>query len=227
MFVSTQILYAKTKRYEVESGKVTYTITGNGNIMGMERETHGHKILYFEDYGNVEVQETEETSTMMGRTEKQHRLVKIQDGMVYSVDYKQKMITQQDMSQFMNGKYMNKMGKEWLKEMGGKKVGRGEVLGLSCEIWETMETKIWMHKGVTLKLETNIMGMTRKEEAIEAKFGVSIPSEKLKLPDYPTQSMEEMIQHQMKEHGEGGHQPSPEEIKMMQKMMKNMFGNKK
>ena len=228
VFISTQVLYAKTKRYEVESGMVTYTITGSGNIMGMKRETHGHKTLYFEDYGNVEVQETEETTTAMGRTNQLHRLVKIQDGMIYSVDYKQKMITKQDMSQLINGKDMSKMGKEMLKEMGGKKVGEGKVLGFSCEIWEAMGTnKMWIYKGVTLKTEINIMGMIQKEEATEVKFGISIPSDKLKLPDYPTQSMEEMIQHQMSKPGRGGHQPSPEEMKQMQKMMKNMFGNKK
>jgi len=226
VFISTQVLYAKTERYEVKSGMVTYNITGSGNIMGMEHETHGHKTLYFEDYGNVEVQETEETSTMMGRIEKQHRLVKIQDGMVYSVDYKQKMITKGDMSQLMHGKDISKMGKEMLKEMGGKKIGEGEVLGLSCEVWEVMGTKMWMHKGVTLKIKSNIMGMTHKEEATEVKFGISIPSDKLKLPDYPTQSMEEMIQHQMNKPGREGHQPSPEEIKAMQNMMKNMFKSK-
>ncbi len=227
VFISTQVLSAKTKRYEVESGRVLYTISGGGNMMGIKNEVHGHKSLYFEDYGNVEVQETETTSKMMGRPKKQHRLVKIQDGMVYSVDYQEKMITKQDMSQMMNGKDMSKMGKEWLKEMGAKKVGTGEVLGLPCEIWETMGTKIWTHKGVTLKIVSNIMGMVHKEEATEVKFGVSIPSAKLKLPDYPTQSMEEMIQKEMSKPGRDGHQPSPEEIKEMQKMMKNMFGNKK
>ena len=228
MFITTQVLDAKTKRYEVKSGIVNYKITGSGNIMGvMKFEMHGHKTLYFEDYGNVEVQEIDNTSTKMGRTEKQHRLVKIQDGIMYSVDDKKKMITKGDMSQLMNGKDMSKMGKEMLKEMGGKKVGDGEVLGLSCEIWEAEGMKMWIHKGVTLKTENNIMGMIRKEEATEAKFGVSIPSDKLKLPDYPTQSMEEMIQRQMSKPDRRGHQPSPEEIKEMQEMMKNMFENKK
>jgi hypothetical protein len=199
-------------------------VNSGGNIMGMKREIHGHKTLYFEDYGNMEVQETEETSTMMGRTEKEHRLVKIQDGIFYSVNYKPKIITKQDMSK-MN-KEMTKMGKEIMKSMGGKKVGKGEVLGLPCEVWEVTGTKRWFYKGITLKVEINIMGMTRKEEATEVKFGVSIPSEKLKLPDYPTQSMEEMIQHQMNKPGRGGHQPSPEEIKAMQNMMKNMFKSK-
>ena len=113
-----------------------------------------------------------------------------------------------------------------MKSMGGKKVGKGEVLGLPCEVWEVTGTKRWFYKGITLKVEINIMGMTRKEEATEVKFGVSIPSEKLKLPDYPTQSMEEMIQHQMNKPGRGGHQQSPEELKAMKNMMKNMFKSK-
>ena len=224
VFIATQVLSAQTKRYEVESGRVNYTISGGGDIMGIKNETHGHKTLYFDDYGNVEVQETEEISTTMGRTEKRHDLVKIENGMVYSVDFKQKVITKQDMSQMMNDRDMGKIGKEMLKGMGGKKVGTGEVLGLSCEVWEIMGTKMWIYKGVTLKIESNIMGMIHKEEATEAKFGISIPSDKLKLPDYPTQSMEEMIQRQMTQPGRGGQQPSPEEIKEMQEMMKGMFG---
>ncbi len=224
VFISTQILYAATKRYEVKSGMVSYTITGGGNMMGIKNETHGHTTLYFDDYGDLEVQETEETATTMGRTEKRHRLMKIQDGIVYSVDFKQKVITKQDISQFMGEKDMSKMGKEMLKEMGGKKVDNGEVLGLPCEVWEVMGSKIWIHKGITLKIESNIMGMIHKEEATEVKFGVSIPSDKLKLPDYPTESLDEMIQRQM---SRGGHQPSPEEIKQMKEMMKGMFGGKK
>jgi hypothetical protein len=227
VFFSAQGLYAESKRYEVESGIVTYTISGAGNIMGIKNEASGHKTLYFEDYGNVEVQETEETSTTMGQTKKRHELVKIQNGMVYSVDFERKVITEQDISKLMNGKDMSKMGKEMLEEMGGKKVGTGKVLGLPCEIWEIVGTKIWLHKGVTLKIESNIMGMIHKEEATEVKFGVSIPSEKLKLPDYPTQSLEEMIQHQMSQPGSKGHKPSPEEMKQMQEMMNNMFGGKK
>jgi hypothetical protein len=227
VFISTQILYASAKRYEVKSGMVNYTITGGGNMMGIKNETHGHKILYFEDYGNMEVEETEETATTMGHTEKWHRLMKIEDGMVYSVDFKEKVITKQDISKMMDGKDMSKMGKEMLKEMGGKKVGKGEVLGFPCEVWEVMGTKIWIHKGITLKIESNIMGMIHKEEATEVKFGVSIPSDKLKLPDYPTESMDEMIQRKMSQPGRGGHQPSPEEIKQMQEMMKGMFGGKK
>jgi len=226
VFMTTQVLYAKTKRYDVKSGIVTYTITGGGNIMGIKNEAHGHKTLYFKDYGNVEVQEIEESTTTMGNTQKTHRLVKIEESMVYSVDDKRKIITKQDVSQFMQGKDMSKMGKNILKEMGGKKVGSGEVLGYPCEIWELMGSKMWIYKGVTLKVESNIMGMVRKEEATEAKFGVSIPSEKLKLPDYPTQSLDEMLQHEMSEHN-GGHQPSPEEMKQMKEMMKNLLGGKK
>jgi len=227
VFLLTQGLYAVSKRYNVESGIVTYTISGGGNIMGMTNETHGHKTLYFEDYGNVEVQETEQTIAVMSRIDKRHDLIKIQNGMVYSVDFERKLITKQDMSKMMNNKDMSKIGKEMLKNMGGKKVGTGTVLGLPCEVWEIMGSKSWIYKGVMLKIESNVMGMIHKEEATEAKFGVSIPSEKLKLPDFPIQSMEEMMQREMSRPDSEGHQPSPEEMKQMQEMMKGMFGGKK
>jgi hypothetical protein len=227
VFISTQMLDAKTERYEVESGIVHYTISGGGNIMGMRHESHGKKTLYFDEYGNVEVQEVEETSSTMGRTDRAHRLTKIEDKMIYSVDFKRKIITKQDISALMQGKNMSKMGKAMLKEMGGKKTGHDKVLGYDCEVWEVMGSRIWLYKGVPLKTVSNIMGMSHKEEATEAKFGVSIPSDKLKLPDYPTQTAEEMIQREMGQPDESGEGLNPEEIKQMQEMMKGMFGGKK
>ncbi len=226
VYVMTQGLYAKTKRYDVASGMVVYTISGSGNIMGITHTSSGHKTLYFEDYGNIQVEETEETSTTMGRTEKNHELVKIQDGMVYTVDFRRKVIIKQDMSMLMKNKDMQKIGKEMLKSMGGKKVGNDTVLGFPCEVWELMGSKIWMHKGVTLKVESNIMGMTHKEVATEVKFGMPVPADKLKLPDYPIQSLEEMMQHEMGQGDGEAEMPTPEEMKQMQEMMQNMFGGK-
>ena len=43
LFISTQSLYAETKRYEIASGMVSYNITGTGNIMAIKNEIHGHK----------------------------------------------------------------------------------------------------------------------------------------------------------------------------------------
>ncbi len=227
--LSTQVLYAKSKRYQIRSGIVHYTITGSGGIMGVKRESHGSKTLYFKDYGNIDVQESEETSSMMGHTDKHHQLVKIVDGMVYAVDFQRKVITKQDMRKMMKNKDLSKMGKDMLKEMGGKKVGSGKVLGYPCEIWEVMGTKLWIYKGVTLKIESNVMGMTHSEVATDAKFGVSIPDSKLTLPDYPTQSLNEMIEHEMNKPDAEGNRPSPEEMKQMKEMLKGlggMFGGK-
>ena len=226
MVISTQTVFAKTKRYDVESGIVTYTITSSGNIMGFRHESHGKKTLYFKEYGNVEVQESEEVSSTMGHTDREHILFKIEDGIAYSVNFQRKMITKQDISEMMQGRDMGKMGREMLKKMGGKKVGSGKVLGFPCEVWEVTGSKIWMYKGVTLRSESNIMGMMRKEEATKAKFDVSIPADKLKLPDYPTQSMDEMLEYQMGRTDRHGHGLNPEEIKQMKEMMKGMFGGK-
>ncbi|MEE9493258.1 MAG: hypothetical protein V3W04_07780 [Gammaproteobacteria bacterium] len=191
------VLEAKSRRYEVKSGMVSYELSGGGSMLGIKTSRNGHKTLYFEDYGNVEVQETEETTTTMGRTERHHELVKIMNGMVYSVDFEDKVIIKQDMTNMMEDKDVGKMGKDMLEQMGGKKVGSGKVLGHTCEIWEVMGSRIWIHKGVTLKTEANIMGMKHAEIATEAKFGKSIPSDKLKLPDFPVRTLDEVMQQKM------------------------------
>lgn len=230
VIVSVQASSPDTKRYEIKSGIVSYNISGGGNMMGVKNEMSGHKTLYFDDYGNIEIQETQESTKMMGHTSKNHTKTKIQNGTIYAVDFKDKMITKQNMSEMMQGKDMSKVGKEMMEQMGGKKTGKGKVLGFECEIWDYMGSKLWLYKGVLLKIESNIMGIKRTEEATEAKFNVSIPSDKLALPDYPMQSLEEMMQHKMQDShskDEKMQMPSPEEMQKMQEMMQNMFGGKK
>jgi hypothetical protein len=221
------VLEAKSRRYEVKSGMVVYELSGGGGMLGFKTERKGHKTLYFEDYGNVEVQETEESTTTMGQTEKHHELVKIKNGMVYSVDFEEKVIIKQDMTSMMKDKDAGKMGKDMLTQMGGKKTGNGKVLGYACEIWEAMGTRIWIYKGVTLKIETNIMGMKQTEVATEAKFGKKIPSSKLKLPDFPVRNMEEFMQQKMNEGDRQSNQPDPAEMQQMQNMLKGIFGGGK
>ncbi len=71
--------------------------------------------------------------------------------------------------------------------MGGRKIGTDKVLGYTCDVWELMDTKQCIYKGVTLKVESNIMGMTNREIATETKFDIALSADDFKLPNFPVQ----------------------------------------
>jgi len=236
---------AGAKRYEIKSGIVTYKVEGGGSILGFSTKTTGTEKLYFTDWGNKELREVNEKEVAMGKTTVTHHITKIEHGTVYSADDKNKIIIKQDITMLKKmdkqGKNMSVMGKDMMKQMGGKKIGTGKVLGYPCEIWELMGTKTWIYKGVPLKTEANIMGFKHLQIATSAKFNVSVPKSKFAMPDYPVKTVEQMYQeipkeaqkaHQQHQQPQHQQQPqvSPEQMKQMQDMLQNlgkMFGGAK
>ncbi len=227
--------WADARRYEIKSGEITYKIEGGGGFMGFTSKTSGTGHLYFTDWGDRELREETVQTTTMGKTETRHNIVKIEKQFVYSVDERHKKIIKQDITKLLkkdkSGKSMAMRGKEMMKEMGGKKIGSGKVLGYPCEIWEVMGSKTWIYKGIPLKTEADIMGFRHTQIATSAKFGVHIPADRFKLPNYPVQSLDEMISQQMQKAKQESqdespaaapHQPSPEEMKKMQQMLQNL-----
>ena len=241
----TATLSASTKRYDVKSGIVEYKITGGGSMLGITTKTEGISKLYFTDYGNLELHDERETTTTMGQKTTSHNLVKIEGDTVYSVDEEEKYIVKQKLGKLVNqqkeGKSLASMGKEMMKEMGGKKIGTEKFLGYPCEVWEVMGSKVWIYKGVPLKTEANIMGFKHNIVATKAKFNVKIPKERFKLPNYPVKTLDDLFNEGMskslqqekasasthKNNTPPPQMPSPEEMQKMQEMMQNlgkMFG---
>ena len=235
---------ASGKRYEIKSGIVTYKVEGGGSMLGISTKTSGTQEMYFKEWGNIEVRKVDEKSTVMGQTTVTKEITKFDHGTVYNVDEERKEIIKSDIAMFQEmdkqGKNLSQAGKDMLKQMGGKKIGTGKVLGYPCEIWEVMGSKIWMYKGVPLKTEANIMGFKHNEIATSAKFNVSVPEKYFKLPPYPVKTVDDLMRESME--GENNtqkqntnvhqpapkpQQPSPEQMKQMQDMLQNlgkMFG---
>ncbi len=235
LVLTTSALSAEGKRYHIKSGIVEYSISGGGSIMGIKSETKGTEKLIFKDWGNVELHLEKSSSTTMGRTTTVDHITKIENGKVYNVESDEKVIIELSpamLAQSQN-KDMTKTGKDLMISMGGKKVGDGKVLGYNCEIWELMGSRTWIYKGVPLKTEANIMGMIHNNIATKAKFNISIPDSKFKLPNYPIKTMDQMMDEQMSGKmpaSQNNHQqipknaPAPQELEQLQDMMKNLGG---
>lgn len=219
-------IYAETRLYEMKSGIVEYAISGGGNIMGVQSESSGKRRLVFDRWGLLQIQKEQRTSTVMGQTTKTDSIIKIDNGIVYAVDADKKVIIKQPFEMFgqADNQDMLKMGKEMFKKMGGKQIGTGSILGYACEIWELMGTKIWIHKGVALKVEAEMMGIKHTEEAVDVKFDIAIDQNEFAIPDLPVKTFEEIYGKDFKEMV-SDHMPTQEEMEQMQEMMKQ-FGNK-
>ena len=190
------------KRYEVKSGIVKYTTTISGKVLGGKIAGSGTESLYFKNWGALELkeQESEQTTTMkfFGKekveTSSSHTMSKLDNGESYVADFKTKTITaNRDLGMDMmkqSNKDAGEAGMNVLEAMGGKKVGNESILGYNCEIWDVMGAKNWIYKGVMLKMEVTMLGITTVTEATSAKFDVSVADSNFNLPDFPIQKME-------------------------------------
>jgi hypothetical protein len=187
----------KMKRYEVKSGIIEYQTSTEGNVMGFKIEGEGTKKVVFKDWGAVELVEEKKTENNMGQRSKTHNLSKFDNGITYSVNFDDKKILKGDQKGMFNTlttshDNMAEAGKSMLESMGGKKIGEDKIQSYECEIWEVMGQKVWLYKGLTLRMEVNVMGIKTIEEAIMIKLNSSIDSEDLNLPDFPVMELEGM-----------------------------------
>jgi len=172
------------KRYEEKSGIIEFEISGTMNS--------GKESLFFDNYGRREAKHTQTTVTVPGLNMKQtSNQISIMDGdWMYNIDldkktgHKMKAPLLEELTEGQGTDDLGKVGKEMLKQMGGKKVGEEKIMGKNCEIWEVegMGTKVWIWNGLSLKTETNMMGMIVNQIVTKIETNISIPNEKFEVP---------------------------------------------
>ena len=219
----------KLKRYDIKSGIVEYVTTTSGKVMGSTIDGSGTETLYFKDWGALELKESmlSQTTTMkfLGNTstetEENHTMVKLDNGESYSVDFnKETIYATRDLAMDMIMENQadgnaREIGESMLESMGGKKTGTEKFLGYTCDVWEIMGGKQWIHKGLMLKMEMNAMGISTKTEATSVKLDVSVPDDNFNLPDFPIQEIETFMSND---------DESPYDAEEMEEGMKMMEG---
>lgn len=209
-------IFAQSNRYEVKSAVVEYKITGGGTIMGVESSLKGVGSLYFKNFGALEYSMEKSIQKVMGESEEAYNVSKIVDDKIYSVDFEDNIIYEQNL--IMDEELLNIKNEKNLSSMGAKKTGKINILGYECDVWELGEEKISVYKTVPLKIEIASMGVLQVQEATSAKFDIEISDEKFKLPNFPIKKVDNMSLDEQSEVPE----LSPEQEKMMEDMMKQM-----
>lgn len=177
-----------TQITDIKSGIIEYKIKGSGNMMGQKMTTSGTGRLVFKEWGTKEREEREITETYNGESSGSNKeLSIIKDGMSYDVDFEMHQITKTKdtrtaMMKEMNSKNYVEAGEKMMTQLGGKKTGTEKFKGYRCDVWELMGTKMWVYKGIPLKTKSDIMGITRTEEAVKIKFNTSVSDAEFDLP---------------------------------------------
>ena len=201
---------AKLKRYDVKSGMVKYEIAISGKVLGSTISGEGTESLYFKDWGAIELLEEKSNQTTEtnifgiknSETTNSHTMSKLDDGESYHVDFDKKQIfLRRDLAMDMTKTYREdgdagEVGKNMLESVGGKVIGTEKFLGYDCELWDVMGAKQWMHKGVVLKIEMTVLGITTIKEAKTAEFNKNIADKYFQLPDFPIQKEEGFLDNE-------------------------------
>jgi len=174
------------KRYAIESGKIEYKLTGN---------TTGTRIVYFSDYGNkhYEHEKSETVTKIFGITDRTEtdKITIISGDHFWTIDNLEKKNYEGEMPYSNLSKEMmgnmteaeqKEMADDILKSFGGQRLGTEKVLGYTCEKLSVMGSFIWLYNGISLKSETNVMGITANEEAIVFEENIAIPSSRYSPP---------------------------------------------
>jgi hypothetical protein len=212
--------FAAAKRYDVKSGVVEYAISSSGTVEGS-----GSSKLQFKDYGDLEINSQTLTTSMMGMKDTTRDLSKLENGVIYSVDFDEQVIVviNPETLQEAYGQDMGQVGLEMLEAMGAEKTGTEKVLGYRCDLWTAQGSSFWLYKGVPLKIVVSTMGMTQTSVATSAKFDVSLSNSEFVLPDYPHKTLEQMMEGGMQEEMQGMSDEEKVQMQEAMDMMKNMF----
>jgi len=179
LVVSVIISAQDFKRYEFESGKVTYKTSGS---------MQGTETMYFDDYGMLEVKNTKATLEMMGIKQVTDTKVIMDGKWIYTLDNNSGDANKMEnplYSMFPDGADLEKVGEEMMLNMGGKKIGTETLLGKKCDIWEIKKlmSKVWVWKSIPIKSEVNMMGMNIIQIATSVEVDIDVPSNVFKIPE--------------------------------------------
>lgn len=178
---AAEMLAAGYKRYNVESGIVELAVEGS---------QQGTEKIYFDSWGWREATYESTTLKVMGMEHKNERVMYIDGEWMISYDPKTNYATRTtnpmltDLMEKGETQNLTEVGQQMIENAGAKMTGTETIAGKECQKWElsSLGTTTWVWKGLTLKIVTNIMGMTITKMATSVQTGVSVPTDKLIPP---------------------------------------------
>jgi hypothetical protein len=159
----------------------------------------GHETMRFKDYGLLEVKHKQAKMQLppglnlpAGAIPGPQKTVSVIAGSTiinYDPDAKTGTKTLNSLellggSERFEGKNMVEVGKEMYQAMGGVQTGTKTVAGQSCDVWKIakLSTESCVHKGITLEVTTELMGMTQHSVATKIDWNATVEDSAFVVP---------------------------------------------
>lgn len=172
--------------FQVKSGVIKYQISLKGAVLDNKINGLGTETRYFKNWGNTLLKQTLINKTINNGVNKTHQQIKSTQKIIanykYTVDYKIKIITKEKVN-------FNSTDSSILEQNGAINLGCEVIQGYNCSIWKIDNTKQWLYKGIPLKTEIKIMGVTTIKECVLANFNFYITEDVFNLPSYPIKGL--------------------------------------
>lgn len=167
----------KQKRFLLKSGHIKYELTGN---------TTGTKEMWWDDYGNntCEIVNSVTVTKIFGmknESKSNNKTIIIKDKF-WSINYVEESASKgtlpyyeesHEMVEDMTDEELRQWGEDMLESLGGERLPNESFMGYNCEVFTVLGVKSWIYKGVVLKSEGEMLGMTINEVA--SKFEPNTP----------------------------------------------------
>jgi len=189
IFLGSSMVFAQreAKWFAVKSGHIEYELEGS---------TVGTKTIWFDDYGlkyREEVNATTTTKVLGFKTVNEEHSIEIRVEDIYmSIDLLEKKGSTGKLHLYeefqedyynMTDEEKKEFEEDILNSFGGERLGNDEVFGKNCEIVSVMGAKSWIYKGLTLKLELNVLGQKSDEIVTLLEEDISVPVSMFEAPE--------------------------------------------
>lgn len=201
LLVTFSSLFAQANRYDIKSGIVEYEIVGNAPGMTKGDTLSGTSKLYFKDFGKLELSDEKIVQTIMGEKEEERTITKIVNDKMFTVDFNDEVTYSQALILDEENVMLNIKNYDSFVQMGAKNLGKEDILGYKCDVWQLGEDKFWVYNSVLLKQVSQSLGVVQIQQAKLAVFNIDIKDDKFKLPPFPIKPIEEIV-------GEEGESPA-------------------
>ncbi|MGZ2371189.1 hypothetical protein ACXR6G_15530 [Ancylomarina sp. YFZ004] len=174
----------KVQQYAIKSGYVEYTLSGN---------TTGVKKIWWDNYGEKSRTETQsETVTKIfgiKNVDKTHSLeILVKDkywtaNLADQSGHKGTLPYYKESRQYvesMTEKEQEEFANQTISSLGGERLKSENFMGKTCDVIKVMGAKIWIHKGIPLKSEAQILGMVINETAVKFQANQAVSASKFK-----------------------------------------------
>ena len=179
--------------YDTEQGLIEYKILGGSQLTDETNlNIQGNSTLRFKSWGKIRQEEDRgfvSTTGAINYIQEVKRIEKHINGKVIVVDYDNEQLLEHTES-----KSISSFEKE---TKGLEERGEAVIAGILCKVWVGPSVKKCIYKGIVLKQESYVLGVSYKKEAINAIFDINATVAECILPQFP-KNMFGMIKDKVK-----------------------------